>query len=117
MSFPVEGRDNCVTVDGTPYVHVRTSAGSFVMAARCRHRGGPLNLAAHDPAGRRLVCPWHGGTRSVAALLRLVPAVRRGGTVTAVLPHDATAERSYGHRPLSADLRVGCREATDPGGR
>ena len=110
VTFAASGRGNCVQVadgasGGTPYVYARTVAGSFVLPARCPHRGGPLHLASLDASRRSLVCPWHGGRVSVGRLLRSgIPAVRNGNRVVAVLPHEPGTEYRVEHRPLSPDL-------------
>jgi hypothetical protein len=104
VSFQAAGARNCVEAGDTAYVYVRTAQGSFVMPATCPHRGGPLHLGAPASNGRRLVCPWHGGGVSLTRLRKQIPAVRRGGTVTAVLPDPPTTEVRLGHRPLSAAL-------------
>jgi hypothetical protein len=104
VTFSAEGQDNCVTVGDVPYVYARTPEGSFVMPARCRHRGGPLHLATRDGDRGRLVCPWHGRITPVSRLMRQVPAVRRGNVVTAVLPDEPEATCALEHRPMSEDL-------------
>ena len=105
LSFAVEGTGNCVEVDGMPYVYARTARGSFVLPARCAHRGGPLHLAALDDAGGRMVCPWHEQVTSATRLIkRGMPAVRRGNKVTAVFPVAGDTAASTSHRPLSPDL-------------
>lgn len=86
MTFPVDGRDNCVVVAGTSYVYATVGGRGFVMRAQCPHRGGPLHLADVTPDGARLVCPWHERKTSVARLRGEVPAVRVGDRVTAVFP-------------------------------
>jgi hypothetical protein len=112
VKFAASGRGNCVQVgdgagDGTPYVYARTLAGSFVLPARCPHRGGPLHLARLDESKRALICPWHGGRVSVCRLPKSgIPAVRNGNRVVAVLPHDAGTEYRVEHRPLSPDTDV-----------
>ncbi|HEY3611968.1 MAG TPA: Rieske 2Fe-2S domain-containing protein [Pseudonocardiaceae bacterium] len=105
MSFAVEGTGNSVDVGGVPYVYARTPRGSFVLPARCAHRGGPLHLATVDETGALLVCPWHERTTSANRLIRRsVPAVRAGNTVTAVFPVPADTEVVTRHRPVSPDL-------------
>ncbi|WP_223735354.1 Rieske 2Fe-2S domain-containing protein [Streptomyces purpurogeneiscleroticus] len=104
MTLAVSGRENCVAVDGVPYVYVRATAGSFVMRADCPHRGGPLHLATEAPGGKYLICPWHERRASVARLRREIPAVRTGRSVRAVLPHSSNAPVTWQHRPLSRDL-------------
>lgn len=106
VNFAVSGRHNCVSVAGAPYVYARTEQGSFVLPARCPHRGGPLHLATFDePRGHRLVCPWHGRATSVTRAIKAgIPAVRRGDRVTAVLPADSGSPYDLEHRPLSPDL-------------
>jgi nitrite reductase (NADH) small subunit len=105
VTLAVSGPGNCVEVGGIPYVFARTWLGSFMMAAQCAHRGGPLHLGDLDEDGRRLVCPWHGSRTSILRIIKTaVPAVRTGNTVTAVFPVPATAERVLTHRPLSAAL-------------
>jgi nitrite reductase (NADH) small subunit len=89
-------------------VYARTEVGSFVLPARCPHRGGPLNLATVAPDRARLVCPWHGRATSFTKSLRSgTPAVRRGDTVTAVFPCRADSPYALEHRPSSPDLRRG----------
>ncbi|MEV6120138.1 Rieske 2Fe-2S domain-containing protein [Streptomyces sp. NPDC052077] len=107
VTFRAAGADNCVRVADLPYVYVRTGAGGAVLPASCPHRGGPLNLAEVDPAGRRLVCPWHERGTSLARLRRQVPAVRSADTVTAVLPGPADAPVELCHLPLSPALDAG----------
>jgi nitrite reductase (NADH) small subunit len=105
LSLAVSGTGNCATVAGTPYVYARTELGSFVLPARCPHRGGPLHLAALEPGRARLVCPWHERATSVSRSLKAgIPAVRRGEVVTVVFPHDADAAYQVEHLPLSAEL-------------
>lgn len=105
LTFAVEGAGNCVEVGGMPYVYARTEQGSFVLPARCPHRGGPLHLATIEGTSGRAVCPWHGRATSTARLRKKgIPAVRRGDTVTAVFPDPPDTETTRGYRPLSADL-------------
>jgi hypothetical protein len=108
LTFRVGDRHNCVTVAGTPYVFARTVLGSFVLRARCAHRGGPLHLSQVDAARTRLICPWHGRGTSMTPLLRGrgVPVVRRGDRVTAVFAVPADTPHELGYRPLSPDLRA-----------
>src|SRR6266566_1791974 len=102
LTFAAAGRGNCAEIEGVPYVFARTSLGSFVMPARCVHRGDL------DERGTRLVCPWHGGHTSVARMIKTaVPAVRTGNTVTAVFPDPADSGRAVTYRPLSAALTGG----------
>ncbi|WP_188316997.1 Rieske 2Fe-2S domain-containing protein [Solihabitans fulvus] len=105
LTFAVSGAGNCVEVGGAPFVYARTTLGSFVLPARCSHRGGPLHLARVEPGRARLICPWHEQATSVKRLARTgIPAVRRGEVVTAVFA-DATPDNwSTGHLPLSPDL-------------
>lgn len=108
VTFAVEGAGNCVEVAGWPYMFARTRLGSFVLRARCPHRGGPLHLGAFELDGNRLICPWHGRANSVTRLIKTgVPAVRRGTRVTAVFPGDGGVAYEIGYRPVSADLRAG----------
>jgi hypothetical protein len=105
LSFAVEGADNCAEVDGVPYVYVRTAQGSMVTPALCVHRGGPLHLATAKSGGTFLVCPWHGQATATRLLFRRsIPAVRRGGVVTAVFPVPADTPVRTTHRPMSPDL-------------
>jgi nitrite reductase (NADH) small subunit len=105
LTFNADGRDNSVTVAGVTYVFARAYCGEFVMPARCAHRGGPLHLARFQPGTTRLVCPWHGRATSVTRALKAgIPAVRRGNSVTVVLPYDEGTEYTLQHRPLSPDL-------------
>lgn len=106
VRFSTTGTGNCAVVAGTPYVYVRVPAGSFVMRARCPHRGGPLHLAEPTPDSSRLVCPWHTRKTSVSRLRREIPAVRRGNEVTAVFPGENDTEVVLEHRPLSKALSV-----------
>ncbi|TDD95303.1 Rieske 2Fe-2S domain-containing protein [Actinomadura rubrisoli] len=130
VTFPVEGRDNCAVVDGTPYVYATVRGEGFVMRARCAHRGGPLHLAAVAAESARLVCPWHERKTSLTRLRAEIPAVRTGGRVTAVIPDRRLAlvrpcsappappalaapsapSVELEHRPLSRDLAraAGC---------
>lgn len=115
MTFPASGRDNCVVVAGTPYVYATVGGRSFVLRARCTHRGGPLHLADMAEDGVRLVCPWHARKTSVTRLRAEIPAVRVGDQVTAVFP-DRPPVRGWPapptacpgvtleHRPLSPAL-------------
>ncbi|MBB1242894.1 hypothetical protein GL263_04840 [Streptomyces durbertensis] len=107
VTFKVSGADNCVRVADLPYVYIRTETGGSVLPASCPHRGGPLNLATVDAAGRRLVCPWHERGTSLSRLRRQVPAVRSGDTVTAVLPGPADVPVEHCHLPLSPALAAG----------
>lgn len=105
VTFAVEGRDNCVVLGDNSYVYARTEHGSFVLATRCPHRGGPLNLATFEEGRSRLVCPWHERATSVTKTIKAgVPAVRHGDRVTAVLPDPAGAPYELQHRPLSPAL-------------
>jgi nitrite reductase (NADH) small subunit len=105
VNFAVAGQDNCVVIDDEPFVYARTRLGTFVLSARCRHRGGPLHLARLERDEQRLVCPWHERRSSVARCLRAgIPSVRHGGRVTAVFPHAAGTRYVLQHRPLSPDL-------------
>lgn len=121
VTFAASGRGNCVQVGGDaaglPYVYARTAAGSFVLPARCPHRGGPLHLARLDESKRTLVCPWHGGRVSVGRLLQSgIPAVRSGNRVVAVLPHDPGTEYRVEHRPLSPDIDLHCPDLSHTNG-
>jgi nitrite reductase/ring-hydroxylating ferredoxin subunit len=105
LSFSVEGAGNCVEIDGYPYVYARTALGSFVLPARCAHRGGPLHLAGLDAEHALLICPWHERATPLRKILRTgIPAVRNGTTVTAVFPLPGDEARLVTHRPLSPDL-------------
>lgn len=105
VNFAVTGRHNCVSVAGAAYVYARTRLGAFVLPARCPHRGGPLHLATFEPQGNRLVCPWHGRATSVTKAIKAgIPAVRRGGRVTAVLPADPRSGYTLEYRPMSPEL-------------
>lgn len=104
VTFRTSGAGNCARVADLPYVYIRTEAGGAVLPSSCPHRGGPLNLATMDTAGRRLVCPWHERGTSLSRLRRQVPAVRSGDTVTAVLPGPANAAVTLCHLPLSPAL-------------
>ncbi|MEU5219189.1 Rieske 2Fe-2S domain-containing protein [Streptomyces sp. NPDC020807] len=109
VTFAVEGRDNCVVLGDDSYVYARTEHGSFVLATKCPHRGGPLNLASFEEGGRgnRLVCPWHERATSVTKAIRAgIPAVRHGDRVTAVLPEPGQGSYELQHRPLSPALRA-----------
>jgi nitrite reductase (NADH) small subunit len=109
VTFPAGGAGNCVETGSGAYVYAQTRHGEFVMPATCPHRGGPLHLAEFAGDSPRLVCPWHGHSSYVARWLHQgIPAVRRGNTVTAVLPADAGAGYRRTHRPLSADLARAC---------
>jgi hypothetical protein len=106
LTFAVEGTGNCVDVGGTPYVYARTPRGSFVLPARCAHRGGPLHLATLNDQGTQLICPWHEQATATTRLIRKgIPAVRKGNTVTAVFPVLADTKTTTSHRPISPDLR------------
>lgn len=108
LTFALEGAGNCVEVGGVPYVYARTPRGSFVLPARCAHRGGPLHLATLDDEGARLTCPWHEQVTTTARLIRKgIPAVCRGNTVTAVFPVSADTETVTSHRPMSPDISGG----------
>jgi Rieske 2Fe-2S protein len=106
VTFSTAGQGNCVEVAGMPYVYARTAQGGFVMAARCPHRGGPLNLAGVTAEGDRLVCPWHERRTSVNRLRKEIPAVRSGDRVTAVFTgaRFAGARAQLTYRPVSCDL-------------
>ncbi|WP_329008753.1 Rieske 2Fe-2S domain-containing protein [Micromonospora rifamycinica] len=107
LTFAAEGAGNCVTVRDAPYVFARTTKGSFVLPARCAHRGGPLHLATFD-GGTRLICPWHGRATSVTRAVRTgIPAVRRGRIVTAVFSGTVDPEHAVGYRPMSPCLTAG----------
>ncbi|GIG55768.1 hypothetical protein Lfu02_01400 [Longispora fulva] len=108
LTFAADGAGNCVEVGGQLYVFARTRLGSFMLPARCPHRGGPLNLGHIDPDRDRLICPWHEGPISMRRLIRQgIPSVRRENTVTAVFAVAADTEHRTSHLPLSADLTVG----------
>ncbi|MEU5578457.1 Rieske 2Fe-2S domain-containing protein [Streptomyces huasconensis] len=105
VTWEMDGIGNCVVLAGKPYVYARTTAGEFVLMARCSHRGGPLHLASFSPGTTRLVCPWHSRATSVTKALRAgIPAVRRGKRVTAVFDVPATEKAEIEYRPLSPDL-------------
>jgi len=108
LTFAAEGVGNCVTVRDTPYVFARTRVGSFMLPARCPHRGGPLHLAVMEDGGSRLICPWHERATSVSRALKAgVPAVRRGRVVTAVFPGPDDGEHTVEYRPMSPSLTRG----------
>ncbi|MGI9093179.1 MAG: Rieske 2Fe-2S domain-containing protein [Mycobacteriales bacterium] len=103
----VDGRDNCVVVDGVPYVFARTATGAFVLPSRCPHRGGPLQLAQLDGAGRFLRCPWHGRRSSLTRFREHgVPAVRSGNDVVMVLDVGDDASVQWRHTPVAPALRT-----------
>ncbi|GAB2727595.1 Rieske 2Fe-2S domain-containing protein [Kitasatospora kifunensis] len=105
VTWETDGFNNCVVLDGKPYVYARSEAGEFVLHARCSHRGGPLHLATFCPDSTRLVCPWHSRATSVTKALRAgIPAVRRGDRVTAVFDVPATVTAEVEYRPMSPDL-------------
>jgi hypothetical protein len=105
LSFSVEGAGNCVEVGDVPYVYARTARGSFILPARCPHRGGPLHLATLEGPAARAICPWHGRATSTTRLLsKGIPAVRWGNTVTAVFPVPADTAVTRSYRPMSPDL-------------
>lgn len=107
VTFAAEGAGNCVVLPDSPYVFARTVKGSFVLPARCPHRGGPLHLAAFD-GGSRLICPWHERATSVTRAARAgIPAVRRGRVVTAVFPGSPDIEYTVEYRPMSRTLSWG----------
>lgn len=97
---------NCAFVDGRPLVVARDASGSFLMGARCPHRGGPLQLGTLDEATGCVVCPWHGTAHRVRSRrLARTPIVRRGDMVTAVLAPQEDVEPQVAHRPVSRGLR------------
>jgi nitrite reductase (NADH) small subunit len=107
LTFQVDGRHNCATVDGAPYVYARTEQGSFLLPARCPHRGGPLHLATVEQGTGRLICPWHDRPTSTTRLRKSAPpAVRSGNKVTAVFAVGADASHQLEHRPRSAGLDI-----------
>ncbi|MET0763898.1 MAG: Rieske 2Fe-2S domain-containing protein [Blastococcus sp.] len=113
VTFAVSGGGNCAIVGDAPYVYARTEAGSFVLPARCLHRGGPLNLAGLPGGSTRVVCPWHDRATSVTRLVRKgIPAVRRGDVVTAVFPEGPDTAHHLEHRPMSRELIHGRRPRT-----
>ncbi|NBC97252.1 MAG: Rieske 2Fe-2S domain-containing protein [Deinococcus-Thermus bacterium] len=58
----------------------------WVVDARCRHRGGPLDKAERCRNGGALSCPWHDCITPVRRLTReAVPAVFRPGGASLVL--------------------------------
>lgn len=58
----------------------------WVVDARCRHRGGPLDKAERCRNGGALSCPWHDRITPVRRLKRdAVPAVFRPGGASLVL--------------------------------
>jgi nitrite reductase (NADH) small subunit len=107
VKISVVGAGNCAQVAGMPYVYADAGSGSFVLPAKCPHRGGPLHLAQVEPGKSRLICPWHGRAISATRFVQAgLPAVRRGNQVTIVFPHQADTEVVIGHRPMSAALAV-----------
>jgi Rieske 2Fe-2S protein len=114
VTFATAGRSNCVVIDGEPFVYARTRLGSFVLPARCRHRGGPLHLAELARGVPRLVCPWHERCTPVSKWLAAgVPAARRGNVVTAVFRAPKGTSYELEHRPLSPDLDASERTTSD----
>ncbi len=110
LNFAVAGAGNCIEVAGAPFVFARTEHGSFVLPARCPHRGGPLNLAKSGSCACRLVCPWHDRDTTVTRFFKAgVPAARRGNSVTAVFPVPETAPYTMGYLPLSEELHCAAR--------
>jgi nitrite reductase (NADH) small subunit len=108
VKIKTTGAGNCAQVAGAPYVYADAGSGSFVLPARCPHRGGPLHLAQVEPGRSRLICPWHGRGFSVQKLVTAgPPAVRRSDQVTVVFPHQGETEHAIEHRPMSTDLAVG----------
>lgn len=109
LTFAAHGENNCVTVAGKPYIYAHTRRGSFVITARCPHRGGPLNLAAfEDGSPPRLICPWHERSTSVGRQLKSgIPVVRRGSVVTAIFPHPAGTPYEMKHVPVTSELAIG----------
>jgi nitrite reductase (NADH) small subunit len=105
VRFARSGQRNCVVIAGAPFVYACTRLGSFVLPARCPHRGGPLHLADLEHDKPRLVCPWHGRRSSIGRCInRGIPTSRRGELITAVFPHPSGTAYTLEHRPLSPDL-------------
>lgn len=59
----VEGEPHGVEVDGVRIVLVRQQGEVSALAARCTHRGGPLDEGTLD--GDCITCPWHASTFSL----------------------------------------------------
>ncbi|MBA2624819.1 MAG: Rieske 2Fe-2S domain-containing protein [Acidimicrobiia bacterium] len=53
----LEGEPSGVDVDGVRLVLIRRDAELFALAARCTHRGGPLDEGTLEDGC--IVCPWH----------------------------------------------------------
>ncbi len=64
-----------VEVDGVPIVLYRTEGSVVALAARCTHRGAPLQDGTVDAQGC-ITCPWHGSTFAPDGSVRTGPATR-----------------------------------------
>lgn len=105
VKIAASGLGNCVEVAQAPYVYASAEFGSFVLPARCPHRGGPLHLATVEEGKSRLICPWHGRATSVTKAVRKgLPAVRRGNLVSVIFPGEPADRGDITHRPLSPAL-------------
>ena len=84
---------NALEVGEELYMYLDDDA--VLVPARCPHRGGPLHLAAVEMGaqGTLLVCPWHGTSVPLRALVRrAVATVQFGDHVRAVIDAPAGAE-------------------------
>lgn len=81
----------------------------WVVDARCRHRGGPLDKAELCSGGKALRCPWHDCTTPLRRLKReALPSVFRPGSAATVLAEPSDAVRllrpGIAANPRLADL-------------
>jgi nitrite reductase/ring-hydroxylating ferredoxin subunit len=69
------------------YLCVQQAGRLVVIQDRCKHRGGPLSLGTWDEASECVTCPWHDIVNTPRDLARrVVPSVRVGSTVYAIVP-------------------------------
>ncbi len=68
------------------------SKSRFLVSTRCRHRGGPLNMADYDEKKNCLTCPWHKVPTSIHAMRkRAIVSARTGDNWVAMLPDEEPA--------------------------
>jgi nitrite reductase (NADH) small subunit len=85
--------------------------GCRTVQAKCRHRGGPLQLGQVDDTGRFIVCPWHQSkTRASRLFEEGLPTVRSGRRIAVVVGVDAGVTPHRWQRTTLVDcaLLMGC---------
>jgi nitrite reductase (NADH) small subunit len=87
LSWPDE---NTVVVGDRHFFAYDRSGAVHVIASRCAHRGGPLQLGRVEDG--KLRCPWHGTAFAIDRLCaRGVAVVQRGSQVIAYVPAEPEA--------------------------